>query len=383
MISRIAISGYRSLRDIVIPFGNLTVIAGANGAGKSSTYRALRLLRDVADDRIIASIAAEGGFANLLWAGPETISRSMRAGEFAVEPVVRKGPVALKLGFEAEDFSYTIDLGMPPPDGTSKFGTDPVIKRELLWQGPKPTPSKIIADRRGPSVQVRDGKTSHQFSTDLQGFESMVREVNGPQAPHAVDQLRRQLSSWRFYDQIRTDADAPARQTQIGTRTLALSPDGRDLAAAIQTIYEIGDREALDWAIDQAFPGARLEVMANDGLFQIAMHQPGMLRPLGVNELSDGTLRFILLAAALLSPRPAPLLVLNEPESSLHSAVIPALGGLIAEAARDTQVVVVSHNRTLVASLRGAGGEFVELYKDTGETFAEGFEDLRWTWPKR
>lgn len=61
MILTIAISGYRSLRNLVLPLAKLTVVTGANGAGKSSFYRALRLLADVAQGRAIASLAAEGG----------------------------------------------------------------------------------------------------------------------------------------------------------------------------------------------------------------------------------------------------------------------------------------------------------------------------------
>ena len=108
-----------------------------------------------------------------------------------------------------------------------------------------------------------------------------------------------------------------------------------------------------------------------------------MLRPLNVSELSDGTLRFILLAAALLTPRPPPLLVLNEPESSLHSSVIPALASLIINASEDAQIVIVSHNRTLVTSLLDADAELIELSKDTGETFVEATDIPRWHWPAR
>ena len=64
------------------------------------------------------------------------------------------------------------------------------------------------------------------------------------------------------------------------------------------------------------------------------MQQPGMLRPLRTAELSDGTLRFLMWAVALLTPRPPPLMVLNEPETSLHPDLLPALGALIARASR-------------------------------------------------
>lgn len=89
LINRLAISGYRSLRNVVIDLGTLTVVTGANGSGKSSLYRALRLLSDVAQGRIIASLAAEGGLASTLWAGPEKFSREMKIGTRPVQGTVR------------------------------------------------------------------------------------------------------------------------------------------------------------------------------------------------------------------------------------------------------------------------------------------------------
>lgn len=385
MIHTVAISGFRSLRDVVVPLGQVTVITGANGTGKSSVYRALRLLADITDDRIIASIAHQGGFRRLLWAGPESVSKGMRDGSLPIQGTVRKGPIALKLGIGFDALAYAIELGLPIPDGRSLFGGDPEIKREVLWQGTKPTPSRLIADRHGPSIRYKtDESGTALFDRTLDSYTSMLRELVGETVPSVVASLRRQLAGWRFYDHIRTDDAAPARQPQIGTRSVLLAPDGANLAAAVQTIYEIGDGEALNAAIAHAFDGATLVVEATEGgLFQLSMRQRGMLRALSIAELSDGTLRFILLAVAILSPRPSPLFVLNEPEASLHSSVIPALAGLIRHASDDGQIIVVSHNQTLVSSLLGADTELVELHKDTGETFATHSGNPSWTWPKR
>jgi predicted ATPase len=99
MITRLAISGYRSLREIKVTLGALNIVTGANGSGKSSLYRALRLLADIAQGRIIQSLAAEGGLESTLWAGPETSSRGMKAGAAPVQGQVRKNPISLKLGF--------------------------------------------------------------------------------------------------------------------------------------------------------------------------------------------------------------------------------------------------------------------------------------------
>jgi predicted ATPase len=91
---------YRTLRDIRVPLGALNVVTGANGSGKSSLYRALKLLADIAQGRIIQSLAAEGGLQSTLWAGAEAFSRAMKAGTQSVQGLVRKNPISLKLGFQ-------------------------------------------------------------------------------------------------------------------------------------------------------------------------------------------------------------------------------------------------------------------------------------------
>ena len=77
--------------------------------------------------------------------------------------------------------------------------------------------------------------------TELRTYESMLTEVIDPVRAPELLWVREQVRSWRFYDHFRTDVEAPARQAQIGTRTPVLHHDGRDLAAALQTIGEIGD----------------------------------------------------------------------------------------------------------------------------------------------
>ena len=145
--------------------------------------------------------------------------------------------------------------------------------------------------------------------------------------------------------------------------------------------------------MESAFPGSRLTIAAaDDGRLTMQLHQHGLLRPLEAAELSDGTLRYLLWIAALLSPRPASLLVLNEPETSLHPDLLPPLGQLISQAAGRTQVIAVSHAKTLIEAVqRGAseaGTELsaFELIKEFGETGISGWEPLdgpAWVWPKR
>ena len=123
MIRKVAIAGYRSLRDVRLALAPLVVVTGPNGSGKSSLYRALRLLAEVAQGRIIQSLAAEGGLSSTLWAGPESFARAVKRGEHPVQGTARKNPVSLKLGFAADDYGYAIDLGLPQPPAV--FPRDP------------------------------------------------------------------------------------------------------------------------------------------------------------------------------------------------------------------------------------------------------------------
>jgi predicted ATPase len=126
---------------------------------------------------------------------------------------------------------------------------------------------------------------------------------------------------------------------------------------------------------------------SNSGRFALVMEQHGLLRPLGAAELSDGTLRYLLWIAALLTPRPPALMVLNEPETSLHPDLLPALARLIARAAKHSQIVVVTHALRLITALKEQEGcHSITLEKTFGETTIVGTKQMdlsAWNWPVR
>jgi len=147
-------------------------------------------------------------------------------------------------------------------------------------------------------------------------------------------------------DQLRTDREAPARRPSIGAYTPSLAGDGADL--------------------------------------DVEIRQPGLLRPLTSTELSGGALRYLLLAAALLTPRPPQLMILNEPEASLHPDLIAPLARRIAAASQRSGVVVVTHSQALVEACRKApGASEIRLEKRLGETIAPEAETPKWIWPAR
>ena len=183
MIETLAISGYRSLRNLILPLRQLNLVTGANGTGKSSLYRALRLLGDAAFNTVVASLAGEGGLPSTLWAGPEEIGRRVRQGEYPVQGTVRKKPVSLKLGFAGQTFGYCIDLGYPPPPPPSTlFNFDPAIKRECIWHGQIYRRAGVLVDRHlellvPPSFS--EGWHRAILTQNLSSTDSMLAAIAG------------------------------------------------------------------------------------------------------------------------------------------------------------------------------------------------------------
>jgi predicted ATPase len=354
MLSGMRVENYRSLRSVVINPGRLTVITGANGSGKSNLYQALGLLQAAAEGRFRRALLDQGGMPSALWAGPR-----------------RKGPVRMKLSITLDDLSYELVAGLVQKQAAqSRFVLDPEIKEETLRAG------RIkLVDRgaAGATVTTVDGE--RELMAGIDTGESILAQVGDPARFPELTDLTRRLRGWRFYHHFDTSPSAPVRQDRPGVRTNVLAAAGDDLAAAIATLEERGDAALLHDAVGAAFPGYELLVQCpSDGVFSVGLGAPGLNRPLGGHELSDGQLRFLCLATALLTTRPPELLVLNEPETSLHPDAVRALAPLVIESARHSQVWITTHDRALADALAGTATT-INLVIEDGESRARADSD--------
>src|SRR5204863_3484176 len=135
-------------------------------------------------------------------------------------------------------------------------------------------PAAMLVERAGPLVRSRANDGGWTTLTQaLASFDSMMTHCADPRNSPEMLLLREQMRGWRFYDQFRADLEAPARQPQIGTHTPVLANDGADLAAALQTIIEIGDPPALAESVGDAFPGAAGPVPHHAGPLQARVRQ--------------------------------------------------------------------------------------------------------------
>ena len=192
------------------------------------------------------------------------------------------------------------------------------------------------------------------LTKELSSTDSMLATIADPQRAPEMLAVRESIRGWRFYEGFRTEQDAPVRIPQVGTFTPVLSNEGTDLPAALETIRLFGDREALDRTVDDAFPGSRVAVEEQAGGSRCSCGNMGCCGRFRPRSFPTARCGYLLWTAALLTPRPPELMVLNEPETSLHPDLLPALARLIVFAAARTQIVVVSH---APAAHPGAGGE--------------------------
>lgn len=356
MIQSVRLSGYRSLRDLRLRLGRVTLLRGENGVGKTNVYRGLRLISSLARGEFAQAVATEGGMRSLLWTGN---NEHARLTTFSAEVV-------------SEDFELSFECGLMPsaPGDETAFRLDPDIKHEELRAC-----GRVLAKRKGPLVRMAGAKGAMtQVGESLGSSESMLTLVRDLQNYPKVLEARLCLERWRFYHSMRTDADAPARKPVRGYWSPVLAEDASNLPAVLQTIFETVEGHVLREAIEQAFPGASLSIGTGDW-FHLAWHAHTLPRPLAGHEISDGTLQFICLAAVLCSPRPPPLLVLNEPETSLNELVYPALAALVAHAAKESQIIIVSHSKDLCDAISEACQiKTQELTMRFGDTRLRGHE---------
>lgn len=359
MINQISIENYRSAKSVNLELGNLNVIFGPNGSGKSNLYNSLQIIQGAANGKVSSILAEEGGIQKAMWAGEKN----------------RDDPIRMKLCVDTSDFSYELQIGYPVKlPYPTYFKLDPVVKEENIWlAGFSKRPSSLVLKRRNQTVFLTDIESNVvSYPATLYENESVFGQLGEPHLYPEFSKAREFIKNWRFYHEFNISHNSPIRSPQVGFRSPVLSSDGLNLAAAFQTIQEIGDAELLNSVLSSAFPQSKFLTNATDGRFCIQMSRHGLKRSLDASEMSDGTLRFLCLAVALLSPRPPEFIALNEPENSLHYDMLPALANLIIEASRFSQIFLTTHSKKL-ADLINTQTKFdlFELNLNNGETYVQ------------
>jgi predicted ATPase len=346
-INRIKIRGFRRLEEVDLPVRPFMVLIGANGVGKSSLLDAFSLLSASASGKLNEALSQFGGITSLL-----TRDR-------------------------AEELSLLVDMDVPghhPLEYEVRLtakGQGYVISKEVLSQ-PRdgyPGPFKHIDSSDG---DIRYYKTEKKPKAGLvrPDWEHNPLETSLSQVPKMFrqpEEMRRVLATATQYHVLDVGPRAPVKLPQAMKPAPLPGPDGEDLVSYLYYLRETNkDRfESVVDSLQAAFPSFESlnfpPVAA--GMLSMTWKDKSFRKPLYMNELSEGTLRFLWLASLLQSPALSTITMIDEPEVSLHPELLSLLADLMREAAKRTQLIVATHSDRFIRFLRP--DEVVVM--DTGE----------------
>ncbi len=346
-IRKVKIEGFRSLREVTWEPGKLNVVIGPNGSGKSNLLRALALLQKAGTGDLPQEIIRLGGIAPLLWDGQAKEIAWTVDTDAVNTPHV---PAGTRLIYE---------LRLRQLGASSVYRVEREQLSECLLQADQADlPHHIFFDRR-PGKPIKfdlkeGGFTPHEGAiSDEQPLASGLYF-----ADWFVASLLDTLVGWSIYHDIHVDQQAPLRQAAVARMERRVAADGQNLIPVLHTLYT-GSRDfkkLVDDAMRAAFSKDYEELVfppAADQRVQLRVRWRSLKTEQSAADLSDGTIRFLLLLAILGNPTPGALIALDEPENGLHPSMLPIVAELAVEASERSQIILTTHSPQLLDAFTG------------------------------
>jgi predicted ATPase len=323
-------------------FGRLNILVGPNGSGKSNLIDCLRVLRLSPLD--IQEAFKDSGFQDWLYKGISTPTGSAFIQVTAWVPGL------------ASPIRHQLRLG--PPVNSPRAPLEEVV-REATAEG-EDSEIFFVGSHRSDAVAslVSRGKRRRERTLDASEYDpyrsilSQIRDVG--QYPE-ITRLANLYSSFRIYSEWTFGRNSNLREaTPTGRSSTTVSESMDDLALALNGLEETAAHEKIRTLLRE------LKETYRDYVTRILFGRVGLelveapftKLPLPATRLSDGTLRFLALAAILLQPDPPSLICLEEPELGMHPDMIRMVARMIAEASARTQLIVTTHSEHLLSSLQ-------------------------------
>jgi len=314
-----------------IPLQGLNVLIGPNGSGKSNLLEVISLLKSVPVD-LAGAIRQGGGFREWQWKG-ETMTHP------------RIGCVMPKedLGVRLDKINYEFHLA-----GWLQV-TESVKQAN--------SPAMLYSSVDGPPVIYVDNGTGVLETMiplpSLDSKRSVLAQIRDSERYYTVTWLAARLPNIEIFQDSSFGRFAAFRQPQSADLPNDnLLSDGRNIGLVLNSIEHRGDWKQLQAHIKRFLPRfERLSIKIEAGTVQVFFHESGLNTPTPAVRLSDGTLRFLALLAILLSPSPAPLICIDEPEMGLHPDAVHLLAELLLDASTRTQLIITTHSDVLISAL--------------------------------
>lgn len=355
MIKRLKVKNFRSLQDVDIPLRPLTVFVGPNNAGKSNILDSLQFLRDILEMGGEYPIHHRAGFRNIVYGGE--LSRSIA---IEMEGVVKK-----------ESISYSVEItGMPPPYNIKKEGFSLHRDSETYRLAEAKSGEGALFDITGKQMLGVGGQppATHSILRYMED-RSYAQKSEAKLVIRFLDSVKR----WRGYNFY----PASVKGVNPSRRTLTLQPTGENLSGVVHTIQSENPplfnemEELLHTGIKEI--ERLLTRLTDEGGTYIAIKEKNLPFPIPITNISDGTLRFLAVLAAIFSPSSPALLLFEEPENCLHPYLLEVLADILKSASERTQILVSTHSPLLLNYL--SYEDLILVEKREGKTVCKPIED--------
>ncbi len=364
--------GFRSLRDIQWEPGDLNVLIGANAAGKSNLLRLLELISISARGRMGKYIQEAGGMEPLVWDGSAD----------RIHFSVKSTPIEDHRSVERDSLTYQMDLARVGKSSSYRIDYELLGNFYRVETGQSQQPFKML-ERRQLHAKVfnEDEHSLVAPEESLSEEESLLSLAAGPFTQnHLIPPMQGFLSSWTIYHDLHVNQKAELRQPTVARHEKRVDPDGQNLISVLHTLYT-GDRDFkkdINLAMTAAFGNDFEELTfppVADQRIQLKLRWKSLRREQSAADLSDGTLRFLLLLTILASPTPPALIAIDEPETGLHPSMLPIVAEYAVDAAARTQVILTTHSPQFLDAFGETRPATTVVRWSEGETILEKMDD--------
>jgi len=342
------IQGFRSLYNISWKPGNLNVIIGLNGNGKSNLLKALEMLSQSAMGKLSQQILREGGMDSLAW------DEQNAAVQFKL---VITPPENLNDG-KRNNITYQLNLNQLGSSSSYKIGYELLGDHAQFNRRFKPH-QMIILERYLSSATIYDDQRRGLLIPQ----ESMVTEESllscefMPFATNnSISLVQNWLSHWQIYHDFQTHRDAAVRQEVPARMESELDFDGSNLVQVLHGLYnthpdfKMKVNSAMKAAFGDDFDGLSFQPAANQQV-ALLINWKSSRRSQSSAVLSDGTLRFLYLITILANPTPPVLIAIDEPITGLHPSMVPIIAELARNASRRAQIIITTHSEDFLDAI--------------------------------
>jgi predicted ATPase len=341
LLKRLALQKILSFKDSAIELGPLNVLIGPNAVGKSNLIEAISLLK-AAPTNLADEMLRGGGVRQWIWLGDPVASPvATLECDLVLSRGRQVGPLTYLLQFSEDARGFLIlEEQLVAGNGRSKAANGKTyFKRSSNYA------------KFGALARQQAGLDYE--SNAIPSTESVLSRFKSPIDATPITEVGRHLEEIKIFREFRTAATS---QTRWGISTSipkgSLMDGGDNLALVLHDLDFLGVHDRIrDYLRRFCKRFEDVKVNVGQGIAQAYLRESGLTELLSARRMSDGTLKFLCLLAALFHPKPPPLMCIEDPELGLHPEALQLVAEALVESSESTQLVVTTHSDALVDAL--------------------------------